>query len=69
MTGRKPRDCELYAMPDGGRLSPLIAAAPELLESLQQVIPILDEMEYWPPGTSDAIDVARAALAKARGEA
>lgn len=28
MTGRKPRDCELYAMPDGGHRSPRLYAHP-----------------------------------------
>ncbi|PRZ56127.1 hypothetical protein BX589_102328 [Paraburkholderia fungorum] len=28
MTGRRPRDCELYAMPDGGRIPPKLYGAP-----------------------------------------
>ena len=74
MTGRKPRDCELYAMPDGGRLSQLYATAPELLEALNHIerkldfylkhqteIPVKEVLGMW--------DVAYIALKKSRGGA
>ena len=51
----------------------LIAAAPDLLEALQSLLPMLDEWhDEFPDHVGDkegpAIDAARAAIAKATGE-
>lgn len=82
MSGRKPRDCELYAMADGALLSPLYVAAPELMQALEELLIDMRIAQSnmrlaasrdpkW-EGCAEAIqprvDAARVALSKARGE-
>jgi hypothetical protein len=48
----------------------LIAAAPELLEALEAMIQLADASTSKPaPAVAKILDVARAAIAKARGKA
>lgn len=45
----------------------LIAAAPELLHELQQLLSMWEESIGWEPGYMDMADSARKAIAKAEG--
>lgn len=56
---------KLLCDPDNARL---IAAAPELYEALERTLELL-ERNYPNPAPKGQISAARAALAKARGEA
>ena len=69
-----PDICKVYAMGDGrkGELQAnarLIAAAPDLLESLEEAWQIIQGWEAATPiQIANAADKARAVIAKARGE-
>lgn len=56
LTARKPRDCELYAMPDGGRLPTKLYAAPQPALTEAQVAAIefaIGFMDGNPPCMKD----------------
>lgn len=65
----------LYSDPQGEELKAnarLIAAAPDLLESVQALLTVIDEMKSDVPGQdcewNDCVALARTAIAKATGE-
>lgn len=62
-TGIGPREPDLTPHPD----AILIAAAPEMLAALELLFADVQDYEAW-QRPCHAVDVARAAIAKARGE-